>query len=122
MSKEVTAKEQEMERVRLDYQGKLTRMELDLQEYIEKARAEIQAVMQEGNEIIFRLQQEGDALALAEKLKQFPAELVANHKTCSVCGAEMRPFSVAENGGKITKAWACQDGHLQPNHDLVFIA
>src|SRR5688500_838605 len=38
------------------------------------------------------LQAERDALALAEKLKSFPKELVEGHKFCQVCGAEMRPF------------------------------
>lgn len=70
------------------------------------------------DETITKHQQERDEAALQEKLKQFPAELVNNHKTCSVCGEIMRPYQFME-GDKIVKAWACRFGSLQGDHDLI---
>ncbi len=75
---------------------------------------------QRGREKIYQaiaqLQQERDAIALAEKLKLYPVELVEGHKTCSLCGAEMRPFHIFKDGASF-RYWGCQTS--QPNHDYV---
>lgn len=102
---------------------KNTAIEQTNQEY-EKSRRklldQLDALTRQRDETIAKHQQERDEAALQEKLKQFPAELVNNHKTCSVCGEVMRPYQFME-GEKIVKAWACRSGSLQGDHDLIRI-
>jgi hypothetical protein len=67
-----------------------------------------------------KLQAERSAVALAIKLKGYPDKLVKEHKTCSVCGADMRPFMIAQ-GETVKKLWACAAGNLSELHDLVTV-
>jgi hypothetical protein len=62
-----------------------------------------------------------DKFALEIKLKEYPRALIDDHPTCSVCGAVMRPFKIAE-GEQVVKIWACSAGNLSPSHDLVRVA
>jgi hypothetical protein len=62
-----------------------------------------------------------DKFALEVKLKEYPRALIKDHPTCSVCGAVMRPFKIAE-GEKVVKIWACSAASLSPAHDLLRVA
>jgi hypothetical protein len=92
--------------------------EIDYQKFLKDMDNQIAAAAQRRSEAITALQDERDALALAEKLKEYPKALVEGHKTCSICGQLMRPFRVAR-GGKEQKIWACANGNLSEAHDLV---
>lgn len=100
-------KENEIRLAELDYQAERQAL-MDKIAQAEKRR----------DEKVLKLSAERNELAMKEKLKAYPAELVNNHKTCSICGAEMRPFNYVVDD-KVLKAWACQAGNLQPSHDLV---
>ena len=81
--------------------------------------ADITAAERARDKKIAELSARRDAEVLKEKLKDYPATLVNNHKTCAMCGGLMRPYRYME-GEKIVKAWACQAGGLSdPNHDLI---
>jgi hypothetical protein len=93
----------------------------DHQAFLEKQEAERQEAEARRDERISQLQAERDALALEMKLAEYPKKLVTKHKTCSVCGAQMRPVKVANPDGSTQKFWACQAGNLQDTHDLVIV-
>ena len=93
--------------------------ELDWQAELARLDAERERATKEWGEKTTKLQAERDALALEIKLKEYPAKLVKSHKTCTVCGADMRPFKTADAEGNVTKLWACATGNLSETHDLV---
>lgn len=92
----------------------------DFEAIRQRLAEELNQATQTRDTLIAELSKQRDEAALAEKLSQFPAELVQNHLTCSVCGEKMRPFEFMEDGTRV-KAWACAVGSLQPNHDLIRI-
>lgn len=111
---------------------------MDMEKFIEQKNAEAEqviadvdaAVQELKNKIIETLQKrdtaiakiraERDAAMLKEKTKDYPKELVQNHVICSICGGQMRPFTIMEND-KAVKFWACQNGSLSETHDLIRI-
>lgn len=110
MNKELcAAKEQEIEDARANYDQIIT----DLETKLKAAKLE-----RDGK--VSTLQQERDAIALKIKLQDYPARLVKKHKTCSVCGGQMRPFNITQ-GEELKKIWACQNGNLTDAHDLVYV-
>lgn len=127
----VEEKNKEVEKLRADHQEHLdkvvhtlARREKKIAEDIEKfnaekvqAEADLQSRKQKLNEDIARLQKERDEWALAEKLKGFPAELVEGHKTCALCGNNMRPYVLATGA----KLWACVAGNLAAPHDVIVV-
>lgn len=80
--------------------------------------AELAEAEQKRDEKILKIREEIRAIAMEEKLKAFPAVLVKEHKICSVCQGEMRPFQIME-GEAVARYWACQFGGLQDSHDLI---
>jgi DNA repair exonuclease SbcCD ATPase subunit len=109
MNKDYEKKEQEIEKAYRDGNADVARAEKALQDAVTKR-----------DSTIAKLQQERDAIALKSKLAEFPAKLVKSHKTCSVCGADMRPFTIAQ-GETVKKIWACAAGSLSELHDLVAV-
>lgn len=103
----LSKKDEEIEQVKLACENEKAELEKQIIE-----------VEQKRDRLVEKLRAERDAVVMKEKLKAFPAELVNNHKTCSICGAEMRPFNFVE-GDKVVKAWACQAGNLSALHDLI---
>lgn len=91
---------------------------LDFKAKKEQLENQILQAEQERDKQITDLRAKRDEIVLKEKLKEYPAELVNNHKTCSICGGLMRPFKYME-GEKVAKAWACQAGGLSESHDLI---
>lgn len=111
----------------MDIQTFIAQKEAEIQAAIEEYEAtkqDLEAEIKEAEQLrdnkIAKLQQERSDAIMKEKLKQFPKELVENHKTCSVCGGNMRPYQFME-GETVVKAWACQAGGLQEGHDLIRI-
>jgi hypothetical protein len=90
----------------------------NFQQERERILTELDTKQRTHDEKIAKLQVEQNTAALAEKLKDYPAELVKDHPTCNVCGAKMRPFQIAEDE-KVVKFWACQNGSLSDTHDLI---
>lgn len=85
----------------------------------ERLENELQAARKLRDNTIAALMAERDQLALEIKLKEFPKKLVKEHKVCSICGEQMRPFKIANKEGTILKYWACSHGNLQDTHDLI---
>jgi hypothetical protein len=102
-------------------EDEIQQAEVDYQTFLRKQEAERDEAETVRTETIARLQAERDALALEMKLAEFPRKLVEEHKTCSICGAVMRPFKIAE-GEKVVKIWACSAASLSPAHDLLRVA
>ena len=98
----------------------IEQVEKDHQAFLRAKEQEIADATKRRDETIAALQAERDALALKIKLAEYPAELVEHHKTCSVCGATMRPFKITKDD-KVIKLWACSASSLSPAHDLVTV-
>lgn len=103
----LSKKDEEIEQVKLACEKEKAELEKQIIEAEQKRDRQVE-----------KLRAERDVIAMKEKLKAFPKELVENHKTCSICGAEMRPFNYVVDD-KILKAWACQAGNLSASHDLI---
>ena len=103
----LSKKDEEIEQVKLACEAEKAELE-----------SKIIEAEQKRDRLIEKLRAERDAVVMKEKLKAYPAELVSNHKKCSVCGAEMRPFNYVVDD-KVNKAWACQAGNLSDAHDLI---
>jgi hypothetical protein len=89
---------------------------------IEQLTQALQDAQAKRDETIAALQRERDTIALKIKLAGFPVKLIKSHKVCSVCGATMRPFTVADAEGNVKKLWACSAGNLSELHDLIPVA
>lgn len=102
---------------KLDYD--IEKTEHDYQAFLEKQEQERAAADAQRTERVAALQAERDRLALEIKLKDYP-DKVKKQKTCRVCGANMRPFTIAR-GDTVSKLWACSAGNLSDAHDLVTV-
>jgi transposase len=107
------------------YEDLAAKFEQALQGY-ETAMLELEARQQQEREAtaaewsakVEAAQAARDKFALEIKLKEYPKALIEEHSTCSVCGAVMRPFKIAE-GEKVVKLWACSAGNRSETHDLI---
>lgn len=102
------------------YDAEILQVEKDYWAELARLDAEREKVTKAWETRTNKLQAERSAVALAIKLKGYPDKLVKEHKTCSVCGADMRPFTIAQ-GEQIKKLWACAAGNLSNSHDLVAV-
>ncbi len=103
----LSKKDEEIEQVKLACETEIAELKKQIIEVEQKRDKQVE-----------KLRAERDAVVMKEKLKAYPAELVNSHKTCSICGAEMRPFNYIVDE-KVNKAWACQAGNLSDTHDLI---
>jgi hypothetical protein len=110
-------------------QEKIRKLEFDIDEaereyqtFLKLHDAELEKATKRRDEKVALLQAERSTTALGMKLADYPAELIDQHKTCEICGAEMRPYTIAKRVGKenkVVKLWACQAGNLSEDHDLI---